>query len=313
MATIGQQPLGRVAIMSKPAITFTQRETSGVWMTDQLLIRKVPRHVRSWIEKKRVEHGMTQQEFIVSILEHAFGRGELPLFQPAVPKVNATAPDTLPFKFSDFFAGIGGFRTALQTVGGDCVYSCEWDKYSQKTYKAWYGDTPAGDIRKVEVSDIPVHDVLAGGFPCQPFSIAGVSKKRSLGHAHGFKCETQGNLFFQLATIIEQKRPPVAFLENVKNLTKSSTPQGGYRSTASVSTSSASTNASSARTRPSGFQTRRQDHDRSSPTFSNRTRIRSTRSAITYGSTSRITPSVTAKRAMASASASPTPKASRGH
>jgi DNA (cytosine-5)-methyltransferase 1 len=204
--------------MRKPAITFTQREPSGVWMTDQLLIRKVPRHVRSWIEKKRVEHGMTQQEFIVSILEHAFGRGELPLFQPAVPKVNATAPDTLPFKFSDFFAGIGGFRTALQAVGGDCVYSCEWDKYSQKTYKAWYGDTPDGDIRKVQVSDIPVHDVLAGGFPCQPFSIAGVSKKRSLGHAHGFKCETQGNLFFQLATIIEQKRPPVAFLENVKNL-----------------------------------------------------------------------------------------------
>jgi len=204
--------------MQKPAITFPQREFFGEWMTDQLLIRKVPERIRSWIEQERREHGMTQQEFVVSILEHAFGREELPLFPAVVRKVDVSGPDTLPFTFADFFAGIGGFRTALQSLGGQCRYSCEWDKYSQKTYKAWYGETPAGDIRKIKTQEIPDHDVLAGGFPCQPFSIAGVSKKRSLGHAHGFKCETQGNLFFNLATIIEQKRPPVAFLENVKNL-----------------------------------------------------------------------------------------------
>jgi DNA (cytosine-5)-methyltransferase 1 len=124
----------------------------------------------------------------------------------------------LRFTFSDFFAGIGGFRTALQPLGGECAYSCEWDRYSQKTYAAWYGDTPHGDIREVAFSDIPPHDVLAGGFPCQPFSLAGVSKKQSLGRAHGFACEKQGNLFFQLAAIIDEKRPRVALLENVKNL-----------------------------------------------------------------------------------------------
>src|SRR4051812_9078031 len=121
--------------MPKPAITFAQREILGVWMTDQLLIRKVPRHVRSWIEKNRVENGMTQQEFVVSILEHASGHSELPLFPAVARKVDVTCPENLPFTFADFFAGIGGFRTALQGLGGECRYSCEWDKYSQKTYK----------------------------------------------------------------------------------------------------------------------------------------------------------------------------------
>ena len=96
--------------------------------------------------------------------------------------------------------------------------SCEWDKHSQKTYKHWFGETPVGDIRKLNPAEIPDHDVLAAGFPCQPFSIAGVSKKKSLGHAHGFKCATQGTLFFNVATIIEAKRPPVVMLENVRNL-----------------------------------------------------------------------------------------------
>ena len=104
-----------------------------------------------------------------------------------------------------------GFRSALEKLGGRCRFSCEWDKYSQKTYEAWYGDIPHDDIRKVKIADIPDHDVLAAGFPCQPFSIAGVSKRQSLGMAHGFKCVTQGNLFFQLATIIEAKRPAVLF------------------------------------------------------------------------------------------------------
>lgn len=132
--------------------------------------------------------------------------------------IEVPVPDTLPFTFVDLFAGIGGFRIALKELGGKCAYSCEWDKYSQKTYKAWFDETPHGDIRQVKPKDIPDHDVLAAGFPCQPFSIAGVSKKKSLGRAHGFKCEMQGTLFFNIVSIVEVKRPPVLFLENVKNL-----------------------------------------------------------------------------------------------
>ncbi|GAJ11960.1 unnamed protein product, partial [marine sediment metagenome] len=124
----------------------------------------------------------------------------------------------VPFTFVDLFAGIGGFRIALEKLGGKSVFSCEWDKYAQKTYKEWFGDTPHGDIRELNPQDIPDHDVLAAGFPCQPFSIAGVSKKKSLGRHHGFRDAAQGTLFFNLATIIEIKRPPVLFLENVKNL-----------------------------------------------------------------------------------------------
>ena len=122
------------------------------------------------------------------------------------------------FTFIDLFAGIGGLRLGLERNGGSCIYSCEWDKYAQKTYQAWYGELPAGDIRKVSPADIPSHDVLVAGFPCQPFSIAGVSKKLSLGMAHGFNDMAQGTLFFHLSTLIELKQPPVILLENVKNL-----------------------------------------------------------------------------------------------
>ncbi len=127
-------------------------------------------------------------------------------------------PRAAAFTFIDLFAGIGGFRTALEKLGGQCRFSCEWDKYSKRTYEAWYGETPHDDIRKVRIADIPDHDLLAAGFPCQPFSIAGVSKRQSLGMEHGFRCATQGNLFFELAKIVEAKRPRVLFLENVKNL-----------------------------------------------------------------------------------------------
>lgn len=124
------------------------------------------------------------------------------------------------FTFIDLFAGIGGFRMALQAHGGKCVFSSEYDKYAQQTYRANYGETPFGDITKKEVRKyIPKKfDVLCGGFPCQPFSIAGVSKKLSLGKKHGFDDEKQGNLFFHVADIIEQHRPKAFFLENVKNL-----------------------------------------------------------------------------------------------
>jgi len=123
-----------------------------------------------------------------------------------------------PFTFIDLFAGIGGLRLGLESSGGRCLFSCEWDKHAQVTYRHWFGETPHGDIRELDLSKVPAHDVLAAGFPCQPFSIAGVSKKNSLGREHGFKDATQGTLFFHVATIAEIKRPPVLLLENVKNL-----------------------------------------------------------------------------------------------
>jgi DNA (cytosine-5)-methyltransferase 1 len=123
------------------------------------------------------------------------------------------------FTFIDLFAGIGGFRIALEELGGRCVFSSEWDRHAQRTYAAWFGEAPAGDIRKLAPAEIPDHHILTAGFPCQPFSLAGVSKKNSLGRAHGFQDATQGTLFFQLASIIAAKRPPIVLLENVKNLT----------------------------------------------------------------------------------------------
>ena len=122
------------------------------------------------------------------------------------------------FTFIDLFAGIGGFRVALEKHGGKCLFTSEWDKFAQQTYEAWYGDKPHGDITQIDAADIPDHDILCAGFPCQPFSLAGVSKKNSLGRSHGFDDEKQGNLFFEIMRIVETKRPPVLFLENVKNL-----------------------------------------------------------------------------------------------
>jgi len=148
-------------------------------------------------------------------LSVAVGNFTLPIQFPTAPPTDTYLP---PFSFIDLFAGIGGFRSALSKINGRCLFSCEWDQHSQKTYKAWFGEKPVGNIRDVKMTDIPEHDVLAAGFPCQPFSIAGVSKRQSLGIAHGFDCVTQGNLFFQLATIIGAKRPPILLLENVKNL-----------------------------------------------------------------------------------------------
>ena len=125
------------------------------------------------------------------------------------------------FTFVDLFAGIGGMRLAFEASGGRCVATCEWNKYARQTYAANFdvSDHPfPGDIRQIAEDDIPPHDILVGGFPCQPFSIAGVSKKNSLGRAHGFACEAQGTLFFDLARIIAHRRPKAFLLENVKNL-----------------------------------------------------------------------------------------------
>ncbi len=122
------------------------------------------------------------------------------------------------FTFIDLFAGIGGTRLAFEKAGGECVFTSEWDKFCHYTYYANFGEKPAGDITKIDAADIPDHDVLLAGFPCQPFSIAGVSKKISLGREHGFDDKLQGNLFFDIARILKEKRPKVFMLENVKNL-----------------------------------------------------------------------------------------------
>jgi DNA (cytosine-5)-methyltransferase 1 len=134
----------------------------------------------------------------------------IPFPTPANPK----------FTFIDLFAGIGGFRIAMQRLQGECVFTSEWDKMAQRTYYANFGEIPFGDITKDETKQwIPdKFDLLCGGFPCQPFSLAGVVKKNSLGRKHGFEDEKQGNLFFHIAEILEKHRPRAFFLENVKNL-----------------------------------------------------------------------------------------------
>ncbi|MBE70087.1 MAG: DNA (cytosine-5-)-methyltransferase [Thalassospira sp.] len=130
------------------------------------------------------------------------------------------------FRFIDLFAGIGGIRIPFEEIGGRCVFTAEWDRFSRETYKANFPEPAdsdhisAQDVRpwSDKPEQIPAHDVLLAGFPCQPFSIAGVSKKNSLGRPHGFMCDTQGTLFYDLAKIIDHHRPPVFLLENVKNL-----------------------------------------------------------------------------------------------
>lgn len=124
------------------------------------------------------------------------------------------------FTFIDLFSGIGGIRMGFEKQGGQCVFTSEWNNYAVKTYCENFSvdHVVAGDITKIDEKDIPDHDVLLAGFPCQPFSIAGVSKKNALGRKHGFLCETQGTLFFDVARIIKEKQPKAILLENVKNL-----------------------------------------------------------------------------------------------
>lgn len=124
------------------------------------------------------------------------------------------------FTFVDLFAGIGGLRMGFEAIGGKCLFTSEWNQFSVATYRANFpcNHEIAGDITKVEASEIPAHDILLAGFPCQPFSIAGVSKKNALGRPHGFRCDAQGTLFFDVARVIEHHRPRAFLLENVKNL-----------------------------------------------------------------------------------------------
>jgi len=169
---------------------------------------------------------------------HRLSDGEYGMLQNLLPRPPACHPHYA-FRFVDLFAGIGGIRHGFEAIGGQCVFTSEWNKHAVRTYKAnWYCDPDAhqfnDDIREVTLSHqsgvtddeaaqhirdaIPAHDVLLAGFPCQPFSLAGVSKKNALGRAHGFACDTQGTLFFDVARIIDARRPAIFVLENVKNL-----------------------------------------------------------------------------------------------
>lgn len=142
--------------------------------------------------------------------------------QRILPLIAAPTNKDYPFTFIDLFAGIGGIRMGFEKFGGHCVFTSEWNTFSQKTYLANFPADEthmfAGDITQVDETDVPDHDVLLAGFPCQPFSIAGVSKKNALGRPHGFECTTQGTLFFDVARIIAKKKPKAFLLENVKNL-----------------------------------------------------------------------------------------------
>lgn len=171
--------------------------------------------IREFLEHKDRLDDFTDEE----ILKAADNPLEFDMFREFF-QVPFPDPKKPKFTFIDLFAGMGGFRLAMQAQGGKCVFSSEWNKYAQRTYLANFGEMPFGDITKeVTKSYIPEHfDVLCAGFPCQPFSIAGVSKKKSLGRETGFKDKTQGTLFFDVADIISRHRPKAFFLENVKNL-----------------------------------------------------------------------------------------------
>jgi DNA (cytosine-5)-methyltransferase 1 len=142
--------------------------------------------------------------------------------QRILPLLMTPANDDRKFTFIDLFAGIGGIRHAFEKHGGRCVFTSEWNAFAQKTYLANFpheeGHVLEGDITKVDADDVPDHEVLLAGFPCQPFSIAGVSKKNALGRPHGFEDTTQGTLFYDVARIIAAKKPKAFLLENVKNL-----------------------------------------------------------------------------------------------
>jgi len=145
----------------------------------------------------------------------------IPALQQLLPFLHDKKKKTVSdFKFIDLFAGIGGIRLGFEQAGGECIYTSEWNKYAAQTYTRNFQCSHAvdGDITQVSPESIPDHDLLLAGFPCQPFSIAGVSKKNSLGIPHGFACEAQGTLFFDVANIIRIKQPKAFLLENVKNL-----------------------------------------------------------------------------------------------
>ena len=183
-------------VLAKARELYTQKELGD-------LIRRSSKQISRWEKSQAVPPEL------VPALERAIANR-------AVVRDDQDAD----FTFIDLFAGIGGIRLGFEVAGGRCVFTSEWDKYAQKTYIENFGEEHeiAGDITKVDADDIPDHDVLLAGFPCQPFSLAGVSKKNALGRPHGFECTTQGTLFFDVQRIIATRMPKAFLLENVKNL-----------------------------------------------------------------------------------------------
>lgn len=185
----------RIDVLSRAREIFTQRELAEK-------LDYTPRQIGRW------ERG-----------ECDIPTAVLPALREVVGGASPPTSDA-DFTFIDLFAGIGGIRLGFEAAGGRCVFTSEWDSYAQKTYAENFGAGHPihGDITKIDEDDIPDHDVLLAGFPCQPFSLAGVSKKNALGRPHGFECTTQGTLFFDVQRIIAAKRPAAFLLENVKNL-----------------------------------------------------------------------------------------------
>ena len=172
--------------------------------------------------------GGATREGIAELLSHSGLLHSIEVFARKLYSGIIFPPPSHPrFTFIDLFAGIGGFRQALQAAGGYCAFSSEWDKSAQQTYRANYGEVPFGDLTNLTrqgISEeeirrwIPSHDILAAGFPCQPFSHAGVSARVAVGRDHGFECQTQGTLFFDLMRVVAARKPKVLFLENVRNI-----------------------------------------------------------------------------------------------
>ena len=157
-------------------------------------------------------------EFAVVVLQNIAAGGGLKALLEKLRKDKKGEDEGAVFTFCDLFAGIGGIRLAFESAGGRCVYSSEWDKFAKRTYCLNHLEWPAGNIYDRQPGDIQDHNILTGGFPCQPFSLAGVSKKNALGRKHGFEDKTQGPLFFEIRDILAERKPEMFLLENVKNL-----------------------------------------------------------------------------------------------
>lgn len=188
----------------------------GSEAVDRRILADIDVLIRDWLDRNRPGEAFTDEDVAAVAAEPM----QSDLFREYID-VPFPAPQHPKFTFIDLFAGIGGFRIAMQRQGGKCVFSSEWNKFSQKTYLANFGEMPFGDITLESTKGfIPKgFDILCAGFPCQPFSIAGVAKKNSLGRPTGFEDKTQGTLFFDVAEILKRYRPKAFFLENVKNLT----------------------------------------------------------------------------------------------
>jgi DNA (cytosine-5)-methyltransferase 1 len=237
---LGDLRLGAAQAAARDAVRRSNRDTGhnhsdrcSLWVVLRRNVRKRPMRQRvTEFNQMRQKAGLTIPQAAERLgyaerTVYRWDRGDSPVRKVVLDNLRhiafggALKKRESGFRFVDLFAGIGGLRKGFESIGGSCVYTSEWNKYSQLTYRANFPTDDhdiAGDITKIEAPDIPQHEVLLAGFPCQPFSIAGVSKKNALGRPHGFRCDAQGTLFFDVARIIEHHQPKAFLLENVKNL-----------------------------------------------------------------------------------------------